>query len=97
MPLVTGHGESTSALSPLSMVEEDARAKVYRKEELQLQLEECVRQQDFIGAGACKQMLGKLSLQCDAETLQKQGAEVIDRVQNIFVPPERGRSEAASC
>ena len=30
MPPATGHGESTSPLSPLSMAEEDAPAKVYR-------------------------------------------------------------------
>ena len=39
------------------MAEEDARAKVYREEELQLQLQECVSQHDFIGAEACKQIL----------------------------------------
>ena len=84
VPPASGHGESTSPLSPLSMAEEDARAKVYREEELQLQLQECVSQQDFIGAEACKQKLGKLPLQCDAETLQNQGAQVTDREQNIL-------------
>ena len=31
VPPATGYGESTSPLSPLSMAEEDARAKVYLK------------------------------------------------------------------
>ena len=81
MPPATGHGESTFALSP--------RAKVNRQEALQLQLQECVSQQDFIGAEACKQMLWKLQLQCDADSLQDQGVEVADREQNILAN-ERG-------
>ena len=84
VPPATGHGESTSLLSPSSTDEEVARAKVYREEGLQLQLQECLSQQDFMGAEACKQKLGKLSLLCYAETLQNQGAEVTDREQYIL-------------
>ena len=61
------------------MSEEDARAKADREGELQPQSKNYVIQQEVIGAEACKQRLGKLPLQCDAETLQKQGDEVTDR------------------
>ena len=63
VPPATGHGESTSPLSPLSMAEEECRS--------------------------LQQKLGKLLLQCDAETLQNQGVEVTDREQNILAA-ERG-------
>jgi len=90
----TGHGASTSMLSPerrsTARTERSSNEKkVFREEGRQLQLQECLSQQDFTGAEACKQKLGKLSLPCYAETLQNQGAEVTDREQYIL-PDERG-------